>query len=126
MRALASFLRFSANRERLAAMWATSALQLVEPQARAAIVEEARGYVQRGAKNANGRAWWELRCRLRAIGLFCGEEQLAQLLGSCGLLQYLGALTYHEEPSLCVQICRILSSLSVQDSEMGVRNGETR
>ena len=120
VRALASFLRFSANRERLAAMWAASALQLVEPQARAALAEEARGYAQRGAKNANGRAWWELRCLLRAVGLFCGEAQLAQLLGSCGLLQYLEALTYHEEPSLCVQICRILARLAVLDSEMGV------
>lgn len=120
VRALSSFLRFSENRERIAAMWAESVLQLVEPQARAAIVEEAKGYVQRGAKNAKGRPWWELRCLLRALSLFCGDEQLAQLLGSCGLLQFLRALTYHEEPSLCVQICRILSKLSFQNSQMGV------
>ena len=52
--------------------------------------------------------------------MLCNDEQISQCLGGCGLLQFLLALTYHEEPSLCVQICRILSQLSFQNNEIGV------
>ena len=120
IRALQSFLKYSESREKMALFWVESVLQLIEPQARSVIVEEAKGYRQHGEKNAKGRSWWELRCSLRALSLFCNDEQISQCLGGCGLLQFLLALTYHEEPSLCVQICRILSQLSFQNNEIGV------
>ena len=36
-----------------------------------------------------------------------------------GILQYLKALTYHTEDSLCVQSCRILSELTSQKNSLG-------
>ena len=41
------------------------------------------------------------------------------VLTNRGLLPYMQSLTYHEEDSLCVQICRILSSLTCQHNDIG-------
>ena len=112
--------QYSENREAMATLWCSSLCNLLEAQARPVIVEEAKAYQAHGQKNAKNRPWWELRCMIRSLSLFCANEQLAEIMVSSGLLQVLKALTYHKEDSLCVQICRILSDLSFQHNSVGV------
>ena len=97
-----------------------SLTSLLEVQARPVVAEEAKAYQQHGHKNAKDRAWWELRCMVRSLAVFCADEEMAEVMVSSGLLQFLKALTYHTEDSLCVQVCRVLSELSFQHNSVGV------
>ena len=42
-----------------------------------------------------------------------------------GVLQFMKSLTYHEESSVCVQICRVLSALTCQKNMVGEYTRET-
>lgn len=104
----------------MAVLWCASLSNLLEAQARPVVAEEARAYQQRGNTNAKGRPWWELRCMIRSLAVFCADEEMAEVMVSSGLLQFLKALDYHKEDSLCVQVCRVLSELSCQHNSVGV------
>lgn len=104
----------------MAVLWCASLSSLLEAQARPVVAEEAKAYQQHGHKNAKDRVWWELRCMVRSLAVFCADEEMAEVMVSSGLLQFLKALTYHTEDSLCVQVCRVLSELSFQHNSVGV------
>lgn len=82
MRALQNYLQNSRNREAMALLYAESLLSLLQPQARPVVAEEAKAYIQRGEKKSSECAWWPLRCHLRALGLFCSDEQMAKVMVS--------------------------------------------
>ena len=74
-----NYLQYSENREAMATLWCSSLCNLLEAQARPVIVEEAKAYQAHGQKNAKNRPWWELRCMIRSLSLFCANEQLAEI-----------------------------------------------
>ena len=82
MRTLQTYLQTSRNREAMALLYAESLLRLLQPQARPVVAEEAKAYIQRGEKKSSECAWWPLRCHLRALGLFCSDEQMAKVMVS--------------------------------------------
>ena len=77
----------------MAVLWCASLSSLLEAQARPVVAEEAKAYQQHGHKNAKDRAWWELRCMVRSLAVFCADEEMAEVMVSSGLLQFLKALT---------------------------------
>ena len=64
----------------MALLYARNLLNMLEPQARPVVAEEAEAYAQRGQTKANNRSWWQLRCMLRSLSLFCGDAQMAEVM----------------------------------------------